>query len=87
VRGAQRFYIQIQLLKVAAQGVAVHAQLSSSFDLIPIHVSENCSDESLLKFPEGFGVRSAAAVHLQNQSLQLFLHGELFLELDKRKRL
>src|SRR5262249_5546798 len=84
-RGAHRFDIQIQLLKVAPQGVAVHAELSSSSDLIPIHLSENCSDEGFLKFPHRFGVRSAAPVHLQNEFLELFLHGELFQGGEKEK--
>jgi len=84
-RGAHRFDIQIQLLKVASQGVAVHAKLSSSFDLIPVELSENCSDEGLLKFPHRFGVLSAAPVHLQNEFLQLFLHGELFQGGEKEK--
>jgi hypothetical protein len=31
-----------------------------------------------LKFPHGLGVRSAGAVHLQNEFLKLFLHWEPF---------
>lgn len=55
-RAAHRFDIEIQLLMVVSQAVAVHAQLSSSSDLIPIHVSENCNEEDLLKLTDGFGV-------------------------------
>jgi hypothetical protein len=84
-RGAHRFDIQIQLLKVASQGVAVHAELSSSSDLIPIHLSENCSKEGLLKFPHRFRVRSAAPVHVQNEFLQLFFHREPFQGGEKEK--
>jgi len=55
-RAAHRFDIEIQLLRVASQAVAVHAQLSRSSDLIPIHVSENCNEEGFLKFTDGLGV-------------------------------
>jgi len=48
--------IEIQLLRVASQAVAVHAQLSRSSDLIPIHVSENCNEEGFLKLTDGLGV-------------------------------
>ena len=63
----------------------MHAELSSSSDLISIHVSENCSDEGLLKFPHRVGVRSAAPVHLQNEFLKLFLHDEPFQGVEKEK--
>ena len=78
--------IYAELLESPSQGVAVHAQLSSSSDLIPVHLSENCNDEGPLKFPHGFGVRSTAAVHLQNEFLKLFLHGEPF-QGEKKERL
>jgi hypothetical protein len=55
-RAAHRFDIEIQLLMIVSQAVAVHAQLWSSSDLIPIHVSENCNEEGLLKLTDGFGV-------------------------------
>ena len=55
-RAAQRFDIHIQLLKVATQGIAVHAQFRGSFDLVPIHVTENCNEEGLLKLVNGFGL-------------------------------
>jgi hypothetical protein len=48
--------IEIQLLRVASQAVAVHAQLSRSSDLIPIHVSENCNEEGFLKLTDGLGI-------------------------------
>jgi hypothetical protein len=55
-RAAHRFDIEIQLLMVVSQAVAVHARRSSSSDLIPIQVSENCHEEGLLKLTDGFGV-------------------------------
>jgi hypothetical protein len=49
----------------------VHAQLSSSSDLIPIHVSENCNEEGLLKLTDGFGYEVPLR-YLQSEFLKLF---------------
>ena len=74
--------IQFQLVNLAAQRVAVNAQSLCSSHLIGIRLSQNRGQESPLEFPYRFGIPKAVSVHLQNESFELFLHGDLTAELD-----
>ena len=64
----------VELSEGAAEGVAVHAQLTGGAALIAFIFLEHGEDKPLLKLTHALGVEDVAFVHLQNKCFQLIFH-------------
>src|SRR5271165_6554299 len=71
---AQFFDVQLEFGDGPAESVAVHAELTRGFALVPVTVLQHAKNEFLLEFTDGFGISDAALVHLHDQSFQLVFH-------------
>jgi hypothetical protein len=60
-----------------AQRIPVYAKYLGSSALVPALILEHCEDERLLKLSHRFRASHTGFVHLQDDTLQLFLHGVL----------
>jgi hypothetical protein len=60
--------VNLQFRYGAAEGVAVHPQLSGCPALIAFVLLEDRQYELLLEFPYSLGIENIASIHLQDQS-------------------
>ena len=74
---AKQPYIYFQLINRAAQGVAVHPELTRRATLIAFVLLQDRQDEALLELPHRLGVKDVAAIHLQDECFKLIFHGDL----------
>jgi len=72
---AKQPYIYFQLINRAAQGVAVHPELTRRATLIAFVLLQDRRNKTALKFAYRFGIKDIAAVHLLYQRFKLIFHG------------
>jgi hypothetical protein len=72
---AKQPHIYFQLINRAAQGVAVHPELTRRATLIAFVLLQDCGNKTALKFAYRFGIKDIAAVHLLYQRFKLIFHG------------
>ena len=56
----------------------MYAEFLGGFTLIPSLILEDCKNESLLKLPHRFRASHAGPIHLQDDTLEFFLHTDFF---------
>jgi hypothetical protein len=67
--------VNLQFGNGAAQGVAMHPQLTRGPALVSVVFLQHCEDEPLLEFAYRLGVQNIAFVHLQDECFELISHG------------
>jgi len=72
---AKQPHIYFQLINGAAQGVAVHPELTRRAALIAFVLLQDCRNKTAFKFAYRFGIKDIAAVHLLYQRFKLIFHG------------
>jgi hypothetical protein len=74
--------IELVLVNLAAQGVAVYSQNFGGAGLVSVRPIQHAFDEALFEFPDGFVEQDSALHHLIDETFQLVFHdGTLRYEL------
>jgi hypothetical protein len=68
-------HIDFKFMDRAAQGVAVHAELTGCPALVTFVFLKHSKDESLLEFANSLRVEDVALVHLHDEGFELISHG------------
>jgi hypothetical protein len=77
---AEQSDVNLQFVDGAAQRIAVHFELTRGSALVTFVFLQDSEDKSFLEFPDSFGVKDVALVHLHDERFQLIFHGgSLFL--------
>src|SRR5438874_6482144 len=66
--------IKFEFSDSAAQRVAMHSELPGCAALVALVFFENSCDEALLEFPDCFGIKNVALIHLVYECFQLIFH-------------
>jgi len=66
--------IELVLIDLAAQGIAVNAKDSGSTGLVAIGAVQDALDKTLFEFADGFVKQNPALHHLIDEPFQLIFH-------------